>query len=501
MKNDILIGLADLQKSRGKSLKRGIIMLKKRSVLVAVTVIALLIVALSVILIVAKLNTDSSTAAPDLPDASQLPDKDPELLYEMYIDGQLSCTVGDIREVFTVADEIESSMSEKLGYAYSISNDLNVELVAVRKVSETVSSSEIHSLLSDKLSALYSDSYAFYVGEELIGYSPLSEKEELEDLAVDIIKYISSSNSKHPDASSVYVTLAYTYKTNIVANISGLSKALSSTGTLEGLDESITSVIESIDKAVLFGSTSDAPESVEPEIVVSSVRRVETEVVPYKILKFADVECPCEKCKTSIYMLGTDDPDVLHQEGKKGKCTVEYEDIYIGDELSHSVRIEDSKVIVKAPVDEITLYGTQSVVASGKMTWPTVGWVTSEYGPRKSEFAGMSSYHKGIDISTSRKTKIVAADAGVVEFAGWHSGGFGYCVIIDHGNGLKTLYAHMYTKPLVEEGELVFKGEHLGGQGMTGSAGGIHLHFEVIRDGERINPRKYLPKGYPPTAW
>lgn len=478
-------------------------MLKKQSMLGIITAIALLIVALSVILIVAKLNTDYSTVNTELPDASQLSDTDPELLYEMYIDGHLACTVGDIREVFTVADEIESSMSEKLGYAYSISNDLNVELVAVRKVSETVSSSEIHSLISNKLSALYSDSYAFYVGDELIAYLPVSKKEELENLAVDIIKYISSSNIESANASSVYVTLDYTYKSNIVADISDLSDALSieDPSASEDLDESIASVIESIDKALLFGSTADAPENMEPEIVVSSVRRMETEVVPYKIIRAPDVKCPCENCKTSIYLLGTDDPDVLHQEGKEGKCTVEYEDIYIGGELSHSVRIEDSKVIVKAPVDEITLYGTQSVVPSGEMTWPTVGWVTSEYGPRKSEFAGMSSYHRGIDISTSRKTKIVAADAGIVEFAGWHSGGYGYCVVIDHGNGLKTRYAHMYTAPLVEEGERVFKGEHLGGQGMTGSAGGIHLHFEVLENEERVNPRKYLPDGYPPTKW
>ena len=113
----------------------------------------------------------------------------------------------------------------------------------------------------------------------------------------------------------------------------------------------------------------------------------------------------------------------------------------------------------------------------------------------------MSTYHKGLDISTSRKTKIVAADAGVVEFAGWHSGGFGYCVIIDHENGIKTLYAHMYAKPLVKEGDRVFQGEHLGGQGMTGSAGGIHLHFEVIKNGDRVNPIKYMPSKRPDTAW
>ena len=476
-------------------------MLKKRSLLAIAAAIALLIVVISVVSIAAKLNTDHSTEDGDLTDASQHVINDPELLYEVYIDGRFSCTVDDIRDVFTAADNIESTMSEKLGYAYSVSNDLVVELVAVRKSAETVSSNEVHKIISDQLSRIYSDCYAFYVGEDLIGYSPLYEKEELENLAVDIIKYIASSNNESPDASSVYVTLDYTYKSNIVPDIKDLHDALSSITASEELSGNIADVIESIDKAVLFGSMTDAPESVEPEIVVTSVRRVETEIIPYKIIRSADVECPCENCKTSIHLLGTDDPDELHQKGEEGKCTVEYEDIYIGDEFSRSVKIENSRVVIKAPVDQITLYGTQSVVASGTMTWPTVGWVTSEYGPRTPEFSGMTSYHKGIDISTSKKTKIVAADAGVVEFAGWHSGGFGYCVIIDHENGIKTLYAHMYTKPLVEEGDRVFKGEHLGGQGMTGSAGGIHLHFEVIVNGSRVNPRKYLPDGYPPTAW
>ena len=476
-------------------------MLKKQSTLGIIVALALLIVTLSVISVVAKLNTDDSTVVPELPDASQPVKDDPELLYEVYIDGRFSCLVDDIRDVFTASDKIESTMSEKLGYAYSISNDLIVELMAVRKTAETVSSNEVHNLISNELSRIYSDCYAFYVGEELVGYSPLSKKEELENLAVDIIKYIANSNSAHTDSSSVYVTLDYTYKSNIVSNIGDLRDALSSENATENLDGNIANVIESIDKAILFGSTTDAPESVDSEIVVTSVRRVETEAIPYKAIRCADIKCPCEKCKTSIHLLGTDDPDELHQKGKDGKYTIEYDDIYIGGELSHSVRIEDSKVIIEAAVDEITLYGTQSVVPSGEMVWPTVGWVTSEYGPRKSEFAGMSSYHRGIDISTSRKTKIVAADAGVVEFAGWHSGGYGYCVVIDHGNGIKTRYAHMYASPLVEVGERVFKGEHLGGQGMTGSAGGIHLHFEVLENEERVNPRKYLPDGYPPKAW
>lgn len=477
-------------------------MLKKK---IAVGILlAILLIAVSIISVAAISHRDSGEVKEEIPETT-LPEKnDSQLLYEVYIDGRFSCSVSDVRDVFSASDKIESEMSEKLGYAYLISNDLNVEMVAVRKEGETVSSEKVEDLITKELSRLYSECYAFYVGDNIIGYSSVSNKEELEILAVDIIKYISAYDPAHAAASNIYVAPDFTYRSRIVTGTDDIRNALSAKDAFENkddLDETIANIIESIDQAIMFGSTAETLENVETELVVTSIRRIETEVVAYQRLRLPDVECTCSACKKSITLLGDDDPDEIHQKGKDGKCTVEYEDIYIGDELSHSVRVDGSEHVTVAPVDEITIYGTQSTTASGVMIWPTVGWITSEYGKRKAEFVGMSTYHKGIDISTSRKTKIVAADAGVVEFAGWHSGGFGYCVIIDHENGIKTLYAHMYRKPEVKVGERVYQGEFLGGQGMTGSAGGIHLHFEVIKDGDRINPRKYLPKGYPPVAW
>ena len=473
---------------------------KKQRTLGILLVILQVLIAVSVISAVAFFNLSSGEE--DIAPESEKPDL--QLQYEVYVDGQLFCTVNSLREFFAASDTIESSMSERLGYAYSISNDLDVELVAVRKNSETVSSKEVYNLISNEVSDFYSECYAFYVGDDIIGYSPLSEKDELESLAIDIIKYISAYDTTHAAASNIYVATDYTYKDKIVSSISDIRDALSQKSAFENkddLDDTIANIIESIDQAIMFGSTTETPESIDPDLVVTSIKRVETEVVKYQQLRVADVDCTCEKCRKSITLLGDDDDDLLHQKGKDGKCTVEYEDIYIGDELSHSVRIDGSEIIITATVDEITLYGTQSTVASGEMVWPTVGWITSYYGRREAEFSGMSTYHKGLDISTSRKTKIVAADAGVVEFAGWHSGGFGYCVIIDHENGLKTLYAHMYRKPEVTVGERVYKGEFLGGQGMTGSAGGIHLHFEVIKNGDRVNPIKYMPSKRPAVAW
>ncbi|MBE6607335.1 MAG: hypothetical protein E7633_02090 [Ruminococcaceae bacterium] len=481
-------------------------MLKKQSTIGILLAILLLVVAVSVISVVAKFNTDKDADVSETP-ADIVPEKnDSELLYEVYIDGRFTCMVNDVRDVFSASDKIESSMSEKLGHAYSISNDLVVEMIAVRKTGDTVSSNEVESLISREISKLYSKCYAFYVGDSIIGYSPVSEKEELESLAVDIIKYISASDKTHAAASNVYITLDYTYKSNIVTDTSEISAALSAQNAFEStenLDENIANLIESIDQAIMFGTTAEeVPDSITPEIVVTSIRRISTEVVPYEKIKVADTECVCAKCKTAIKLLADDKVEEGHQKGKNGKCTVEYEDIYIGDEFSHSVRIEESKIITTEPVDEITLVGTQSTKASGKMVWPTVGWITSYYGYRDAEFSGMSTYHRGLDISTRSGTAIVAADAGVVVEAGWHSGGYGYYVIIDHENGQKTLYAHMKKGTLcVKEGERVFQGQKLGGQGMTGSANGVHLHFEVYVNDKRVNPIKYMPTKRPNTAW
>ena len=84
-----------------------------------------------------------------------------------------------------------------------------------------------------------------------------------------------------------------------------------------------------------------------------------------------------------------------------------------------------------------------------------------------------------------------AAASGTVEFSGWSSNGFGYNIIIDHGNGVKTLYGHA-SKLLVSEGQKISAGQHIGNVGSTGQSTGNHLHFEVRINGQRVNPAPYI---------
>ncbi len=428
---------------------------------------------------------------------------DPSLLYEVYSGDTLLFTAESMHDFFSVSDKIESEMSEKLGYPYSISDDLDIEIVTVRKVAQPVSDDKIREELENRILPLYSECYALYVGNDIVGYCPLSESDELQQLAVDIIGYVSEHGYVSYRYANVYAALSYTHKKDIAPTVNCISSALLGThDPIHGDNtvETVSEIIESIDNVILYGNSASSPSSdVEVSLSVSSIRRVENEVIPYEKLSRPD----------TYYGLkyGDDEDPFVHVKGQNGSCTVEYEDIYIGDRLAKTVRIDSSETVTKSPIHEITVYGTQSTKASGKFVWPTVGWVTSEYGKRDSEIPGMSSNHKGIDIATSSRTTIVAADAGKVIFAGYHSGGYGYCVIIDHENGIQTLYAHMYKKPLVSVGDRVYQGEALGGQGATGVATGVHLHFEVRNvdsNGNvtaRVNPRKYLPEGYPPTKW
>lgn len=162
-------------------------------------------------------------------------------------------------------------------------------------------------------------------------------------------------------------------------------------------------------------------------------------------------------------------------------------------------------VPVKAPVTQIVERGiraenlvmdTYTVVQTlGVFCWPCVDLfeVTSPWGGR--ELQGSGDYHEGIDISgpNAEGCLVVAGAGGTVIEAGYSSGGYGNYVIIDHGNGIQTVYGHMLDNSLrVRTGQYIGKGEVIGQVGNTGYSFGAHLHFEVRINGIRVNPAPYL---------
>ncbi len=118
--------------------------------------------------------------------------------------------------------------------------------------------------------------------------------------------------------------------------------------------------------------------------------------------------------------------------------------------------------------------------------------VTSEFGNRRDPFTGERRGHTGIDLAVPTGTSVRAALPGTVTVSTYNQGGYGYYVMIDHGNGLSTLYGHN-SQLLARVGQTVEAGDVIALSGSTGRSTGPHLHFEVRINGERTNPRSYLP--------
>ena len=154
--------------------------------------------------------------------------------------------------------------------------------------------------------------------------------------------------------------------------------------------------------------------------------------------------------------------------------------------LSAKIAAEEAAAAAKAQKENV------STVATGSMKWPLPGHynITSDYKMRTNPVTGVYGQHTGIDISAPKGTSIVAAGAGTVVSAGWNNA-YGWRIIISHGGGIQTLYAHM-TSFAVSEGDYVNAGDTIGYVGSTGNSTGNHLHFSVLVNGSYVSPWGYV---------
>jgi len=146
----------------------------------------------------------------------------------------------------------------------------------------------------------------------------------------------------------------------------------------------------------------------------------------------------------------------------------------------------------EASLQELQAYfeDQKSLLASTPSMWPTRGWVTSDFGHRLDPFSAERILHKGLDIATNHGALVVAPSDGVVIFAGMESG-YGKVLVLDHGYGVKTRYAHLSVID-AKVGDRVVRGAKIGSVGNTGRSTGPHLHYEVRVNGMPENPRKFI---------
>ena len=209
--------------------------------------------------------------------------------------------------------------------------------------------------------------------------------------------------------------------------------------------------------------------------VVTVLQKVSVNTIPYKTVYATDRSAPAGS-------------QTVAQKGQNGKEEVTLQLVRVnGNEVNRS-RL--NTVVLEAAVDKKVTKGAAVTVASrsggsGELLWPTSAKrISSYYGSRSRGF------HTGIDIDGNYGNSVWAADSGTVTFTGW-SGGYGYCVLISHGNGMVTRYAHL-SSISVSTGSSVSAGQTVGRMGSSGNSTGSHLHFEVIVNGCTRNPLGYL---------
>ena len=151
-------------------------------------------------------------------------------------------------------------------------------------------------------------------------------------------------------------------------------------------------------------------------------------------------------------------------------------------------------------VNTLSLQSRWRPVAARPDLWPVEGPLVASFGERSDPFTGEGEFHTGVDIRATAGTPVRAAADGVVLFSG-RDGGYGRLVIIDHGGGIQTYYAHL-SRSYTQAGRAIRRGEALGEAGSTGRSTAPHLHYEVRVRGSAVNPYRYLSNPEPdePTS-
>ncbi|NLT94273.1 MAG: M23 family metallopeptidase [Clostridia bacterium] len=212
--------------------------------------------------------------------------------------------------------------------------------------------------------------------------------------------------------------------------------------------------------------------------VVIELENTVVETIPFKITQQKDNTMYKGEKKTL-------------QEGVEGEKKVTYS-IVMTNGYQTSLEVINEEIL-KEPVSAIIKVGTKTTVSrGGKVNYGVVqgSRISSSYGYRIHPITGKRTFHSGVDIAASYGNGVYAYSSGKVVEARYN-GSYGNNIVIDHGNGLKTRYAHL-SKISVKVGQRVETGQRIGLVGSSGASTGPHLHFEVIKNGQTKNPLNYI---------
>lgn len=379
---------------------------------------------------------------------------------------------------------VEKRASEILERPYSVSSNVSFELGVVPR-EKIISKESLRSLFFSKIEDV-SMLYALTVDGQVVGAS--RNRETLQAM-LDELLHTNDKNVKAKFSQDVSISQRYV-DAEYLLSYDEIRKKLTST-----VHEAKTYTIQAGDSvgsiAKKNGITKEQLLSLNPSLTNGKFRAGATVTIS-KAVPFLSVQAVrhVEYIETIPFETKTVKTDSLYAgstkvtvNGRVGTRKVVADVTYVDNkEVSRSIV---SSTVSQAPVTKVISVGTKArpkTVATGKFRRPINGGIiSSNFGYRRSGF------HKGVDFAAKIGTPVYASDGGTVTYAGWKRGGWGYLVVINHGNGLESYYAHN-SKILVSVGQKVAKGEQISKMGSTGNSTGPHVHLEVHKNGRVVSP-------------
>ncbi len=424
-------------------------------------------------------------------------------------------------------DDAEAHLALEFGIAYRFPKDSAYYVISSREESDYLTKTEIADYLIKDAEKLFARGFGLYVDNKLIAIgeneadmqSVLDETVQLyRNLYArvktdeDIIVFASNTRiEKMTVPKSMIKTKDETRAILGLDSLENLNEVLLSDNSLSDISiKDISEMMPRFDSITESDMSMELPsENIYYVGVTNENDNGETDANEGTTMTFTS--SAVEVC-TEVLECGevieydnelSKDKKVLKSSGKYGIKEVTYDVTYLnGEELTRTMISEE---IIKEPVPKVYRVGTKKITgtdfiyaapgesepgATGTFIIPTSGQMTSRFSNR--DLFGKIEFHGALDIANKAGTPVFASDGGKVILAEWFDS-YGKCIIIDHGHGFTSLYAHLSSYS-VKKGDVVGQGWQIGTTGMTGRVTGNHLHFEIRIDDKKVDPEDYLVK-------
>ncbi len=415
--------------------------------------------------------------------------------YEYSYNGRALGVVKEQKDVLEILDLVSKELTHEYGSSISIDAETDITFRPVISIGKEIDDADTVLKRFTYMGDIQATAYAITVDGQRIAI--VESKEIAEEILQEVQNlYVSKKSSKK------YEEIGFKEDVKIEETSTTLARISSKSATLKkiksGKQQESTYTVKSGDTLYgiceKLGVTLAELQDMNPGIDEDSVLHIgdtltTQQAVPLMTVRTVEVSTFAETVKyktiykkSSSYYKGE---KIVQRAGSNGKAKVTAR--LVKENGKTVSRTDLSEEIIKEPVSKIVIKGTKAVPSTqgtGQLQRPVAVSVYAGYGMR------WGRMHYGLDYAAPTGTAIRAADGGTVVSAGW-SGAYGLRIVIDHGGGIKTLYAHC-SAIYVSAGDKVYKGQNIAAVGSTGRSTGAHCHFEVFVNGKNVNPANYV---------